>query len=519
MGAEGEAARRDAAPAVDDGRERLRAAVVATACIVAICALGSSVYFTNDPYLILAPLAGVVAALGTRRVADAAPVALVGVVAGTACAAGVSAGPWASPAIWLPSVLPVAAVSALIALAVRWLLGASAGLTGLIALAGVILLVGGAWLGAVSASSYAPEGKRSLAQMLSEKPEFAPLSVDEGVYLHYVWRLRQGEAYYPAAVRTLEEGNRVRGVTVDLSNPLSYRLPTLYRLLARVPAGMSMVLLFMLVGSVATVSTYAMARRFLAVAPSFVAAAAVAAQSVGYSGQLRIMGTEVWAGFLGLTAVALFVLAVSGEASGRSRLFAVALAFALAAALVRELALAFLLLGLAALLAEKELRSWRVWGPWALGIAVALAAYAAHWALASAAIREAGVAASGLQASWLRPFGTPLLGGWYLTAGVVGWKMPAMAGLFALGLAGALLLRAPVAGRVMLAGTVAGGCALLLLLGPSGVADAHGLAPAYWVSLIAPTVAASAVLVMARLPGPWRAAASSETSRDGDETA
>ncbi len=51
----------------------------------------------------------------------------------------------------------------------------------------------------------------------------------------------------------------------------------------------------------------------------------------------------------------------------------------------------------------------------------------------------------------------------------------------------------------MLAGVVLGGAMALAFLGPPGVLDEHGLPPAYWSSLLAPTVVACAPLVLARV--------------------
>ena len=90
-----ESASSKAGEATAGGAERGRTAVVTLACIAAIGAFGTALFFTSDPMLTFGPLAGIVAAFGVRRRLDASAVAFAGVLLGTACAALVSEVAWA----------------------------------------------------------------------------------------------------------------------------------------------------------------------------------------------------------------------------------------------------------------------------------------------------------------------------------------------------------------------------------------------------------------------------------------
>ena len=224
----------------------------------------------------------------------------------------------------------------------------------LLVVTGLLAVLGLAWLSAASAATAPGPSGPSLAQELTPEPAMTATTTDEGVYLTYVRRLQSGQAYYPMVARTLTQGNAVRvGGRVDRSRPTSFRLPTLYALLAALPPyGISLVLAMMALGSAAAVAAFALASRFAPPALALLGALAVAVFYYGEATRYALLGTEPWAGGLILVAASLAVWAPET----RTPLLAhcAAAAAALAAASLRELAAPFVLLGLAASLRPAE---------------------------------------------------------------------------------------------------------------------------------------------------------------------
>jgi hypothetical protein len=495
------------APGRSTDRDRLLAAALGILAVAACAALGATLWFTAPTLLLLGPFAGLLAALAARRASDAALAAAVGSVAGVALAAFVSRAPWDAPSTWLPDALGLSVVAAAVAFAVAYLREREPRITSWLGVAALTLLVVGVWwAGTAVATKPAMDGS-TLASVLAAPPKAGTFTSDEDIYLRYVARLRAGEPYYRAAATTLQEANRYHVKGIDVSTPLSFRLPTLYWLLSRLPAGgLPMVYAGLLWASLAAAAAFLLARRFVADAFALVAATAAGAYCANVATNTTLVQTEWWAGVLGLLSLALY-LTGRGSRSHRLAWTLAAVAAATAAALVRELAVPFLLLGLAAsLLGDEETPAVpRPWLPWAAGLAVVTLAYAAHWVSAEAVIRTLHATPAG-GAPWFHPDGRGLVSAVFRIARMLATKTWVAWVVALVAMAGALLAPRDRAARLVLAAAAVAGPALLLFVYPSGV-DLSGLAPSYWADVVVPTLLACVPLALALLPDARRTGA------------
>lgn len=487
------------APAEDSVRGILLDGLVGFACASAVAYLGMGLF--GLPYQIsfgLGPAVGLVAALACRPLWLAAPVAALGLAAGTFAGApflGSTFGALHRPTSYAVHALIAAAVAIGAGLAImlnvrlrRWLAWLAVALT-------IVAAWQCGWFEATMPQRSL--GAASSLVFYESTPEVSPSISDDGIFVLTVRRMQAGADYYSAMHRTLVDANAVRpSLSQDLSSPTSYRLPTLYWFLAALPRGIdAWVIAALVLMSAAIVAAWTIASRFTAPHVALVGVVAVAAYLHAFTA-MSLAEVEIWAGPLVLIAVA---LALQSFAAGRRALvWAVAAASAgLLATLVRELAVGVLLLGLASTLAGPGWRARRLWIPWAAAIVVAVVAYGAHMSAV------AGLAAGPLQAAasvgtHFDPTGRGLAASvtnlatraWWPTA--VGWL------LWAFGTVGAVAAGRDWATRVLLGGVALGGAVALFFLHPAGYQGAQ--VPEYWGHIVLPTVVACCVLPLSRVP-------------------
>jgi hypothetical protein len=230
--------------------------------------------------------------------------------------------------------------------------------------------------------------------------------------------------------------------------------------------------------------------------PAAVASCAlVAALYSGLSSSIIMFGSEVWAGALGLLALALLV-SVRGSAGRIPALMWVSAAAALAAASVREIAVAFVLVGLAATLADRRARSARLWLPWTVALGGFAVVYAAH----SVAVQPYLVPSPVLTGfHWLAADGRGLVAGVARASALTLIPSAILWLLVASAMAGSLVASRTVMYRIALGMTTIGGSVMLVLFRPPG-SGIYGGVPSYWADLVMPSILACAPLVMALLP-------------------
>lgn len=466
--------------------------VAAVLVSVALGGVAALMFGFLPSLLLVSPAVGIAAALACdSRMASA-------VSAGLGMAAGAAMGTWllaVTPKIGLSPAVDIAAASiAAAAVAVGAHAFVSAGNRRSLAGLAVVLLIGCAWYSGITAANLPNERGISFADNLAHTPKVYEGTSDAVFYYLYTVELANGQNYYRSAVALLQMANATRSGQLNAASPLSYREPTMYWILSRLPrTGMSYVLATLVVGAIAAFSAYVLARQFAREPAALVSTALVAGYYAGHSYQSQLFNTELWAGALALLSMTLLVKALSREVVSW-KLMAGAAAAACAATLVRELAAAFIVVGVASVLADPRLRRPRYVLPWAVSFIVAALGFTAHIVAVRSAL--AGVVFSdGAYGSlvWFHPDGLGLLAA-IDRLGIFG-GMLAVGGWVLLGLAAAGSLGAPdrTSQRVALGTVVLGGIAVLLVLYPPGVTPS-GLPPSYWADLVLPTMLACAPL-------------------------
>ncbi len=475
----------------------MRDDLIALVAIVVITGAGAGLYFRTPVYLTLGLVAGLAAGIGCARWWRAIVVAAAGVVAGTVLASAVSDPPWHGNLFWVPGALECAIVAALLGAAVYYAVARSSSLTPLVSALAVSAILATMCLSGLTLASLRTAQGFAPIERLGTTPQLTPQSSDEDLYLNYLAHLRNGEPYHTSAVAVISEMNTHRTQSpVALDSPLSYRLPTLYWLLARLPSPAAFVDLVLLVSCLGVGAAYVLARQFVARVPALAGASLVASLLSGYAG-LMLLDAETWAGILAICAV-MFVALARRHEKRALLMHAAAAACVLLAASLRELSVAFLMLGLIAALADRSGNRRRAWIPWVVASLATGGIYTAHWTAARAAYR--GTAGSHTIAfPWFHADGSGLLSAVRLAANHA-WVLPWFAWVFVLlGMAGSVLAPKDLPSRVMIVGVAVVGPLALLLLHPPGWAT-YGV-PGYWGDLFIPTTLACVPLAFAALPG------------------
>lgn len=199
---------------------------------------------------------------------------------------------------------------------------------------------------------------------------------DEKLYAWLIGKMRSGVGYYEAFAQarpTMSKGsNGPTGI-------FNFREPLFYTAVASAPSPWLVIGALLLLMSLVVVLAVPLVRDVVKMPVALPAMAALASYTVWVG--IAPLFTELWAGLLCLLAVELTALA---SRSTRWRLLVVAsAATALAAFLVRELALAVLFAGVAsAWFGPGEQKTFRI-RVWAGAVALGMAGFAAHAIVAS----------------------------------------------------------------------------------------------------------------------------------------
>ena len=209
----------------------------------------------------------------------------------------------------------------------------------------------------------------------------APVGPDVMLYHRVVERLRAGENYYAAASEAM------RASKFPMRPFVTMRLPTLGWMLAALPEGLTLPLMAALLGGVMAAWSARLTPAARSKEAGFgITLCVMAAGLVGFSPALT-MFHEGWAGLLVALSIALY----------RPDRWWPSVLAALAAVMIRELALPLvLMMGALAVLGQRW-RECAAWAAVAVAFMAALAAHAAHvWAVTSAAdLPSPGWAAGG----------------------------------------------------------------------------------------------------------------------------
>ena len=504
---------------------RAALSVVAAACVAAF---GVNVFFGLGfgPLVSFGPIAGLIAALACGSVLDAAAAGAVNAVAGTLLAQAVFPHPWPATSGWVGTMLTVALVAAVVGAGAAWVLGRSPNLTTVFSALALALILAACTLNGLTTAAQprsavwvtgAPGSALSLSDALNSPATQSAVSPDETIYLFVVQQLARGSSYYPSMVQALADDNRVHtDGNVPLDQPTSYRMPTLFWVLAALPQSGAIPLVELCLGALAAVGAYLLARRFVVAPLALVGATGVAAYTASIAATPAVLYVELWAGLLGLIAVAVFVRSRQGTRVTMVLQLAAAFA-ALLAALVRELAVGFVAAGTIATLADPELRRKRVWIAWAGALALALAAFALHWRSALAAFSASGAPSGSVSAAarfpWFHPDGSGLVYAARLTQAALQWNAVAVYAAIAVCVLGALIIEGDLGTRVTLGLTCAAGVALLAIVRAPGV-NADSVLAGYWGMVVVPTALACFPLAFSRLD-----VARAETARPDESAA
>jgi hypothetical protein len=448
---------------------------------------------------LLAPVAGIAVAWSREQNRLTPLIAGIGFALGVLFGAMVVHQSPSSVAEVALDALAGAATSGLVATVAPVLIGRFGRRAAVIVALSIVLVAG--WVSAGATASTPNARGISFAENLDHVPLMGPDTGDAVLYYQLISRVGRGEPYHASLANVLTESNAFGGGMFDTGSVLSYRQPAMYWSLARLPQdGWSYIGITLLIGSIAAVAAFLIARELGSEPEGFVASALVGGYYAGLAGTSQLFNTEVWAGCLGLLSVMFLVLAA--QRPNREVPFMYAAAGAAAAAtIVRELAIAFLILGVIAVLFDSRLRSRRNLAPWLLGFTLAGLAYLAHVQATSRAIAALGPAVTREQGfRWLYPDGLGLAGA-VDRLRVFGDISTAFCWLIAaLGALGSLVAPRTTAQRVGLAGCVIGGLGILMVAHPPGFTPS-GLPPAYWADLVLPVALACAPLAW-RVTGP-----------------
>lgn len=482
------------APASGETRERLVRTSLGIACVTASTVLAYSLVL-DVPFQLQVLFLGAVAASATRRWVDAALAAFGGTAAGIVATSMASRLTWQDPSAWMPLMLRLAAGAAVVAAA----LGAAAylrhRLRAGVPLLGVLVIIAMVWTTSLNYSAKMDAEGTTFAESIASVPRLSQGSMDSEIYRHDVQTLRSGLPYYSTHAQALKTINPEMNLP---ASPMNYRLPTLYWMLSRLPAnGVWWVVLMCVFASFVIAAAYLLAARLGGSEVGLTAAVSVAALYATYAQSSALIYTEPWAGGFGLMAVAVLAIGIAGDRLDTRVSWASAL-LALAGALFRELAVAYLLLGLVCVLLV-DMRDRRLWVPWAACLGLFGVVYALHASAAIEAGRSLAMAAPTSRFRWFHPDGSGLYGAGVRYAYSTGLEV--WVGAFALAAAAAGSVLAPLRRvvRVLLGGAVIGGAACLAMFRSAGATTVADAPPGYWGDLVFAVMLAVAPLALAAL--------------------
>lgn len=494
---------------------RLLATAITAATLAVLAAVGQSLFFGPYLWLTLAPLCGLASAVAVRDRTWAAACAAVAVALGSVLASLVASPAWGAVAEWAPTAATAAAVAAVIGFAAGWSLAATREprLARLFSAVCVVLVIAAMSLAVLDHVTRPLSGGSTLLAQLAPANGNVRIGSDETMFALSIRGFREGTPYYVTLRDLLVRRNAELVGSVETHSPMSYRLPSLYWFLAAVGgSGTAIVSAMLLLAAAAVSAAYLLCRRFVAQHFALLGAVATATGLAGYAGGVRLLDAEFWAGMLGVVFLAAFVWA---DASRHRRAWlGVSLLAALLAAAVRELGIAFVLVGLAASLAPGTTGESlpRRAGPWIAGLAAVIVGYALHWRAVLGVIATLPPVAQAARMSWVRPFGVPLASSVWFSAVFMQLALWVTIALFVLGTLGSLLGPRTARDRIAVGLVVCGGCAVSLFLGAAGDVGVGRLVPPTWQMLVEPSLLACVPLAAAI----WERSADATAAHDAE---
>jgi len=439
-------------------------------------------------------VAGIAVGLVARRVESAAVVGgivgIVGSLAGPAnawFAVDTSGGRFASA-------LLAGGTCALVATLARWSVRRWPRSAAPLLAAAVLVLVGNLWYATYSANSeplFDPVTQTEMPsfdeQLQGSIPPALAQSDDAWFYRVYE-RVGQGDAYYPAFARALEDNPRWAPASV-----MDFRMPTLFWMARVLGEPGRAVAAFLVLASLSVLCAVPLSASFVRAPLALPGCAALAAYFVYFPIQLTLFSPEAWAVTFGIGALTAGALSVR---SARWRLWTVAaVSSAVVAVLIREMLVFLAIAGVAsAFAAARDQRRFRLIG-WLAGSGALAAAYVAHYLAARPYLRHVEGferTGKGSLAFMIAAFdyATDFLG--------QGGRLPAV--LAALGVMGALLV--PDAGQrlFVLLSTLAP-LASFLVLGNRAWYETTGAAINYWGATVTPLLYALVPTALLVIPG------------------
>lgn len=496
-------------------QDRLAHALTAAASIAALSAVGSFIFFVlgYSPLATLAPVAGIAAAVTCKRYLDAGVAAAIGVLAGGLLASVVLRIETIGLLAWLSPLAQMAALAAVIACALVWVLTNAPRLERLLLALAVTLIILAGWSTAMTAASEPKPSADVLGRetppvtfstLLTMTPDLTSTTGDQSTYMVMLAKMRSGEGYYKALITSLDLNNKAHPTSqVWLDAPLTYRPPTIFWLMSRLPNnGVSIILMALLFQTAGAAAAYLLARRFVSAAVALVGCAAVATYAAAITPTLLIIVTEYWAGLLGLVSLAILVQVRPENPRMRTLMNAAAVAAAVGAAMIGELSAPFLVVGLITALADAEDRRSRLWIWWLAAIVGVVAMYFLHWNAALGTWRSLGLPDGHASGSKPFPYWHPDGLGVLASVGLLSLRMRLTmafsAVLFSAGLIGALMVPSRRERVALAVATLGGTLVLTFVTAPEATAPG-ALPTGYWGMVILPAVLACAPLVVSRI--------------------
>ena len=360
----------------------VRALAAGALAVAALVAVGASILFSAPPLLLLAPLAGLTAALacrlptagGARRVRRDRRRDRDG-------RRGLARSVGSAVAVAARRAVVVALVAAIVAYAAAWARPRVPWGGRALQALGLALFLAALWIaGTAAANTPATDGSTAVSVIASPPPLSRDL-VRRGHLPSLRTARPPGRRLLPVGGRDAAAGELVPPPGHRRGQPAQLPAADPVRRARRAARRAAPVYAALAWASLAALAGFALVRRFAGPAPALVAAVATGTYCTSIATSVTLVNSEWWAGVLGLAALALSVW--SPRARRPLVLAAAAAAAALAAALVREIGAA-----VRARRPRRRARSTprprrvRAWLPWIAALALAVVAYALHWTAA-----------------------------------------------------------------------------------------------------------------------------------------
>jgi hypothetical protein len=293
---------------------------------------------------------------------------------------------WGAPAlVVMVSAATTALVAALVASALawavqRWPRRASRIGFGIASL----LIIANLWI-ATSVLAQTPGEEPSLVDQLRSTPAAGIDIADDAFYIRVRALMQQGEGYYQAYTQAYVENARWGSAP---PSPFAVRLPTFFWFWNALPTSSALVVAMALAASMAVAASAAIASSTVRLPLALPGMASLASYYLYWATKSNITYTEPWAA---LAALASLACIARWTRSRSGAWYAGAVAFALAAALTRELFAFLPFAGLLSAVIFRETRSRARASIWLAAIVAMVAAYSVHWWATGAASAHGGL--------------------------------------------------------------------------------------------------------------------------------